>query len=196
MIKRLLVLTVLLLSNVCFSQTETPAASEATKPVAEQAVTQSQSADSGTDNTTVPTAPPKSSSNELVIQAPSNAQSAVNQLSNSNRPSGIVTTNPMSAFMGLLFLLAIIGVGIWIVKRTGGGNFLQSQNIKIVSALSLGVREKIVLVDIGDKQILLGVAPGRISHLQSFDEPVVEQAEQNDFSSKLKLLLNKQGGRG
>lgn len=188
MIQRLLVLTVLIFSQVCLSQTDDAVVNE--QPAA---VANSVSAAATASAETVET-PAESSTNELVIKSSSNAQSAVAAASTNNRPSGVVTTNPASAFMGLVFLLLLIAFGVWVVRRTGGSNFLQSQNIKIVSALSLGVREKIVLVDVGNKQILLGVAPGRISHLQSFDEPVVDQAEQNDFSSKLKLLLNKQGG--
>jgi flagellar protein FliO/FliZ len=45
-------------------------------------------------------------------------------------------------------------------------------------------------VDIAGQQVLLGVAPGRVTHLTSFDQPVITEAtSSNDFSSKIKQLM-------
>ncbi len=42
------------------------------------------------------------------------------------------------------------------------------KNMHILQSLSLGVKEKLVLVKIGDKQLLLGITPGKITCLDTF----------------------------
>jgi flagellar protein FliO/FliZ len=105
--------------------------------------------------------------------------------------SGIVTTDPLSVVLGLMFVVGLILLAAWLIRRTGALPMMTGQAIKVVAALSVGAREKVVLVDVGGKQILLGVAPGRISTLQTFDEPVIDTSNKNntDFSSKFKQLL-------
>ncbi|ARN76446.1 flagellar biosynthetic protein FliO [Oceanicoccus sagamiensis] len=104
----------------------------------------------------------------------------------------------MAGLVLIVFLIITIG---WLIRRVGGVPMMGGQAMKVNAVLSLGTREKVVLVDIGDKQVLLGVAPGRISHIQSFDEPVVSNTVNTessaDFSSTIKNLLqqNKRGGQ-
>ena len=44
--------------------------------------------------------------------------------------------------------------------------------IEIIADVSLGAKERAVLVQVGGKQLLLGVAPGRVNTLHVLDEPV------------------------
>lgn len=67
--------------------------------------------------------------------------------------------------ISFLVVVAFIFLMAWIMRRTGrlgGGN---SQLIKIVSSMSLGMREKILLIEVGKENILIGVAPGQIRTL-------------------------------
>ncbi len=114
--------------------------------------------------------------------------------------SGVVNADPVTAIAGLVLIVFLIITIGWLIRRVGGVPMMGGQAMKVSAVLSLGGREKVVLVDVGDKQVLLGVAPGRVSHLQSFDEPVIKrtgtQAGEGDFSSTIKNLLqnNKSGG--
>lgn len=47
--------------------------------------------------------------------------------------------------------------------------------IRVVGGIALGAREKLVLVQVGDKQLLLGMAPGQLRTLHVFDQPVVPE---------------------
>lgn len=67
--------------------------------------------------------------------------------------------------------------------------------MKVISALSLGMREKLILVQVGEKQLLLGVTPGRIDNLlvlegeqQLFQQQSDKQSD-GEFSKKLKQLI-------
>lgn len=104
--------------------------------------------------------------------------------------SGVITTNPLSVVAGLLAVVLLIFLLAWLMRRLGGMPTLNGQQMKVVAALSVGAREKIVLVDIGDQQILVGVAPGRVSHLQSFEQPVLQSlVSKSDFPSAMKKIL-------
>lgn len=66
---------------------------------------------------------------------------------------------------GLLVVLLCIMVLAWLAKRF---NHLQTASggmLEIIGGLSMGARERIVLVRIGEQQVLLGVSPGRINAL-------------------------------
>ncbi|MGK0501210.1 MAG: flagellar protein FliO/FliZ [Oceanicoccus sp.] len=105
--------------------------------------------------------------------------------------SAVVNANPATVVFGLLFVVGLIIALAWFMRRFSGLSMIAGQSMKVVSALSVGTREKVVLIDVGGEQILIGVAPGRVSHLQSFSQPVVEQATAApiDFSSTIKKIL-------
>ena len=74
------------------------------------------------------------------------------------------TTLWLMLVVGLILLLA------WLAKRFGGMHFRHHGSMRVLSVLPLGNREKIVLVQAGDKYLLLGVTPSQINTLQVFDE--------------------------
>ncbi len=97
---------------------------------------------------------------------------------------------------GLVLILGLIYGLSWFVKRFSQGGFMQNSTIKMLSSLPLGTRERITLIDVGGKQILLGITATQINALHVFDEAIVASAEKNsppasDFSQKLVALLQK-----
>ena len=70
--------------------------------------------------------------------------------------------------------------------------------MKVVAGLSLGGREKILLVQVGEKQLVLGVSPGRIDNLLVLedDDRIFQEKDnnineaENDFSQKLQQIVN------
>lgn len=106
--------------------------------------------------------------------------------------------NLVEVTLGLLTVLALIFVIAWLVKRYGAFNASAGGNLRIVGGLSLGQRERVMLVQVGEKQILLGVAPGRVETLYVLEEPIeVTAADQTsgDFSEKLQLALKQRMGK-
>lgn len=72
----------------------------------------------------------------------------------------------------LVLVVALIIVLAWLYRRFGGGQLAQSGIMKIVAGISLGARERVVLMQVGEQQVLLGVSPGRVQMLCSLDKPV------------------------
>ncbi len=105
---------------------------------------------------------------------------------------------PQASQLGNLVISLILVVGlifacIWLIKRLSNLNHATEGQLSTIASLSLGARERIVLVQVGEQQVLIGVAPGRVSKLQTFAEPVIEvnssSASKNDFASQLANFL-------
>lgn len=69
----------------------------------------------------------------------------------------------------LLFVTCLIFFFAWLAKKLGAIHLASGQRIKHVATMAVGHREKVVLVDIEGKKILLGVAPGRVACVHVFD---------------------------
>ena len=110
-----------------------------------------------------------------------------------------VSVNPISSdYMSKLLLsLGLVVVVIfalaWLVKRF---NFIPQQNqglIKIISTLSVGSRERLALIQVGEEQLLVALSPGNISKLHCLKKPVqtVDEAK-SSFKNKFDSLVDKQ----
>jgi len=104
----------------------------------------------------------------------------------------------VSLGLGLLAVIVIIFGCAWIVRRMTGMTGGNTRAIKVVSVMPMGTRERIALVDVGGKQILIGVTPQAIRTLHVFDEPVVAPDEpvSGDFARKLQGMIAKSRGSG
>lgn len=97
---------------------------------------------------------------------------------------------------GLALILFVILAIAWVVRRTGlHQRGLQGhQRVTIKESHSLGQRERVVVVEINNKQLLLGVTPGHINCLAVFDQPEDavpsdSAAQDGEFRTLLSRLL-------
>lgn len=90
----------------------------------------------------------------------------------------------------LLYLGLIVGLIVvlgFTAKRLGQNNFQTGTGMKVVSSLPLGMKEKLVLVQVGDQQILIGVTPNSIGKIESFNGIVIDREAEGSGDFKLKL---------
>lgn len=73
---------------------------------------------------------------------------------------------------GLLVVIAAIVVLAFLMRRMPGMQSRLSGDFRVLGAISLGSRERMLLVQVGDTQLLVGVAPGRVQTLHVLDEPL------------------------
>jgi flagellar protein FliO/FliZ len=98
----------------------------------------------------------------------------------------------LSVTLALLFIVALIFAVSWFMRRFGQGVFSNTAQMKVIATMPLGTRERIMLIDVGGQQLLLGVTATNINTLHVFAEPVVlatNNTQTSDFSSKLMALL-------
>jgi len=64
-----------------------------------------------------------------------------------------------------MIVLGVFFMCVWGVRKLNGLTVDGTEQMRIVGGLSLGMREKVILVQAGRKQLILGVTPGRIETL-------------------------------
>lgn len=96
--------------------------------------------------------------------------------------------------LGLAAVVACIYLVAWLIKRNRTLTGFSNDAIKTLAVLPLGLKEKVILIEIGGKQILLGVTPDSINTLASYDEPIMSAEEPTPvaFSKKLKEIFEQQ----
>ena len=72
----------------------------------------------------------------------------------------------------LVFVLGLILALAWLAKRMPGLAGASNPSLKLVASLSLGPRERVVVVDVGGTQLLLGVGAGGTRALHTLDAPL------------------------
>jgi flagellar protein FliO/FliZ len=108
----------------------------------------------------------------------------------------MVMTSLWQLTLGLLLVLGLIIAIAWVLKRSGRLQMAAGGGLRILGGLSMGTRERVVLLQVGDTQLLVGVAPGRVQTLHVLNEPLesVHGAASvvPGFADQLGRLLNKE----
>ncbi|WP_151636378.1 flagellar biosynthetic protein FliO [Noviherbaspirillum aerium] len=100
---------------------------------------------------------------------------------------------------GLAVVLALMVGGVWVLKRMGVAGTANSNVARVVGGVNVGNRERVLVIEVADQWIVVGVAPGRISALSSMPRqesaPTVETLPDNkNFAAWLKQTIDKRNG--
>ena len=102
----------------------------------------------------------------------------------------------LEVFLGLGFVLAAIVGTAWLLRRFSPGQIGAGGAVKVIGGVALGPKERLVLVEIGDTWLVLGVAPGQVNTLHTLAKPeggafAVEMSPggEHSFSSWLKQAM-------
>lgn len=80
----------------------------------------------------------------------------------------------LQVFLGLVVVLMLIGAVAWLLRHVLRLQPTMGGQLRILGGLSMGARERVVLLKVGETQLLLGVAPGRVHTLHVLDRPLAE----------------------
>ena len=80
--------------------------------------------------------------------------------------------------LGLIVVLAVMAAIAWFMKRVGpvarGGN---AQALRIVGGVSVGSREKVVVLEVGGRWLVVGVAPGQVNAIADLEAMEIATAD-------------------
>ncbi len=76
-----------------------------------------------------------------------------------------------SMIVSLLLVLLAIVIAAWILKKLQVGGST-ANGLKVITSLNLGSKERLVVVQVGEKQLLLGLTGQQINLLDTLDEPI------------------------
>ncbi|PMQ12532.1 Flagellar protein FliO [Pseudomonas sp. AD21] len=97
---------------------------------------------------------------------------------------------------GLLLVLGLIFFLAWLLRRLQqAGPAGKGQVIELIGSRALGPRDRLMLVQVGNEQILLGLSPGTITALHVLKEPVqvpsTSEKATPEFAQHLLKILGK-----
>lgn len=111
------------------------------------------------------------------------------------QPAKAASVDVLQWSLALLVVLALFFLVIWLLRKSGSLGLVNKGELAIVTGLPLSMREKLVLVKVGEKQILLGVSAGRIDKLLELEGEqrlFQNQAANNEaglFAKKLQQVM-------
>jgi flagellar protein FliO/FliZ len=155
-----------------FAQPVTPSASEA-QPAASQTSRASAATQSAT---TTPAAASTQAAAPLADQAtrpaaaqpdpaPAPAPARAIAPASYQPPSAPGAFSLLQTLFALCLVLALLAGTAWLLKRLNPRGMGGNATLRVVSALSLGGRERVLVVEVGDQWIVVGAAPGRVNLL-------------------------------
>ncbi|MDY1038812.1 flagellar type III secretion system protein FliO [Enterobacteriaceae bacterium RIT714] len=114
-------------------------------------------------------------------------------------PPSAVPGSPLLQVSGALIgIIAFILIIAWLAKRFGlAGKTANARGLNVSASASLGPRERVVIVDVEDARLVLGVTASQINLLHTLPPAPVsveKRAEEPaDFQSVMKSLLKRTG---
>jgi len=106
----------------------------------------------------------------------------------------------LQVLLGLVVVLALMAGAAWMMRRMGVGGMQSNSVAKVIGGVAVGTRERVVVVEVADQWIVVGVAPGRVNALQTMPRREIAQPTHNPsdaatFSSWLKQTMEKRNVR-
>lgn len=104
------------------------------------------------------------------------------------------TANLTKWTIGLFVVLVLIAIVAWSFKRFSNFGVSQAGNMKILGGLSVGNREKVVLMKAGNSHLLLGITASQIQTLHVFDKGEINESDDqhsSSFQDNLRKILDK-----
>ena len=95
--------------------------------------------------------------------------------------------------VGLVLVLLSVVALAWLMRRFGRLQSSANGSLEVIGGLALGARERVVLVQVGKTQVLVGVAPGRVQAVHVLSEPIAAHKQPDSqpvsFAARLKDVL-------
>ena len=101
----------------------------------------------------------------------------------------------LQVFIGLVAVLLLIAATAWVAKRFGVARGGASNLVQVISSASVGTRERVVVVEVGESWLVVGVAPGSVNALMTLPRgearPASAPGLNSSFAASLQQLIQK-----
>ena len=103
----------------------------------------------------------------------------------------------LQVFLGLAVVLGMVFAAAWAIRRFNPAAAGGAGIVRIVGGAAVGNRERVLVVEVADTWLVVGVAPGHVSQLHSLPKPAqpatasATPSPAAGFSSWLRQTLEK-----
>lgn len=107
----------------------------------------------------------------------------------STAPTGL----DLATTFGSLVLVVGLILGLaWLLKRMKVPALGQQKGMRIVSQLTVGTKERIAVIQVGEEQFLIGITPQSIQTLAKLEKPLDDQElASGSFANQFSQLMKK-----
>lgn len=108
-----------------------------------------------------------------------------------NSPA-IETPEILSLGVSMLIVIGVVVALGWLYSRMRFNGGAGGNVINIVASRGLGPKERLLLVEVGDKQLLVGMTSASVQTLHTFDRPLAAEEvinEEPGFADRLRTAL-------
>jgi len=89
--------------------------------------------------------------------------------------AGVSSGTFLQAFLGLALVIALLGAAAWLARKLSTGQRFGRGGMQVVGGISLGPRERLVLVEVGEHWLIIGIVPGQIRTLHTLPKGQLDQ---------------------
>lgn len=86
------------------------------------------------------------------------------------------TGSVLQVLLGLAVVLGMVFAAAWAIRRFNPNAMAGGGIVRVVGGTSVGNRERVLVVEVDDTWLVIGVAPGRVSQLHSLPRPPQAEA--------------------
>lgn len=108
---------------------------------------------------------------------------------------GSYSWEAIKVILSLGIVLVIFYLLVNLFKKYTGVSLKTNSSMRVLSGLSLGGKEKVIILEAGKVNLLIGVSSAGITKLHEFDEgelnSVDEVSDSMNFSQHIEKLINK-----
>ena len=127
------------------------------------------------------------------------AQTATSTVATASTSTTSTAGNLVQVTLGLMVVLVLMAAAAWVLRRFNTAKGHNAAHIKIIGGVSVGNRERVMVVEIADQWIVVGVAPGRVNALATMAKQettiVPDAAPSKNFSSWLAQTIEKRNAQ-
>lgn len=106
-------------------------------------------------------------------------------------------SSALQMVLGLIVVLALLLGALWLLKRISQPRGNVAGLMRVIAGVAIGPRERVVILELGNSWLVLGVAPGQVSTLAEIPRqelpPTAQLPAAGEFPAWLKQIVE---GRG
>lgn len=110
---------------------------------------------------------------------------------------GSLTAGPglsafLQVFLALGLVIAAIFLAAWLMRRLSPGHFAGAAQLRVVGGVMVGQKERVVVVELADTWLVLGVTSAQVSTLHTLAKPEkadIASVQTNPFAERLAAAL-------
>lgn len=108
---------------------------------------------------------------------------------------GVPAGTYLQAGLALTLIVGLLFGTAWLLRKVSGGKGFGHGGMKVVGGIVLGPRERIVLIEVGEDWLVIGIVPGQIRTLHHLPKgsalPEEENSTGKPFSHWLKVVAER-----